>query len=127
MSSLEQMAHEVEEVFGVACRFYAEEPLLIHDASVASHLYHIAQEAVSNAIKHGKARHIEIHLRGTSASAVLMVRDSGCGIAPGPREHSGMGLDIMKHRATMIGGALAIASNGHGTTVTCRFPGSVER
>jgi len=127
MSSLEQMAHEVEEVFGVSCRFYSDEPLLMRDATVASHLYHIAQEAVSNAIKHGKAKRIEIHLRSRNSSGVLMVRDTGCGISPGPREHSGMGLDIMKHRASMIGGALVIASNGHGTTVTCRFPVAVEQ
>ena len=126
MSSLEQMAHEIEEVFGVSCRFCSDERLLIHDATVASHLYHIAQEAVSNAIKHGKARHIEIHLRGRRASGVLMVRDTGSGIAPVPREHSGMGLDIMKHRANTIGGSLEISSNGQGTLVTCFFPVAVE-
>jgi PAS domain S-box-containing protein len=126
MSSLEQMAHEVEEVFGVSCRFYSDEPLLIRDATVASHLYHIAQEAVSNGVKHGKARHIEINLRNRRASGVLIVRDNGCGIASGPREHAGMGLDIMKHRAKMIGGALAIESNGQGTTVRCHFPVALE-
>ncbi len=126
MSSLEQMAHEVEEVFGVSCRFYSNEPLLIGDPVVASHLYHIAQEAVSNAIKHGKAGQIEIDLWNKRASGVLTVRDTGSGIAPGAQEHSGMGLDIMKHRAKMIGGALAIASDGQGTTVTCRFPLAVE-
>lgn len=127
MSSLEQMSHEIQEVFGVSCRFFSDEPLLIHDATVSSHLYHIAQEAVSNAIKHGKAAHIEIDLRGGVASGVmaygvLNIRDTGCGIPPGAREHSGMGLDIMKHRATMIGGALEIASSKRGTIVTCRFP-----
>jgi signal transduction histidine kinase len=127
MSSLEQMAHEVQEVFGVNCRFYSDEPVLIRDATVASHLYHIAQEAVSNAIKHGQAKQIEIHLRGKNATGVLMVRDTGSGIPPEPREHSGMGLDIMKHRATMIGGALVIASSGRGTTVTCRFPVVTEK
>jgi PAS domain S-box-containing protein len=127
MSSLEQMAHEIQEVFGVSCRFYSNEPLLIHDATVSSHLYHIAQEAVSNAIKHGKARQIEIDLRNGHSTGVLSVRDTGCGIAPGPGEHKGMGLDIMKHRATMIGGALAISSSRKGTTVTCRFPVATDR
>ncbi len=126
MSSLEQMAHEVEEVFGVSCRFTSNQPLLIRDATVASHLYHIAQEAVSNAIKHGKARHIDIDLRNRGAEGVLIVRDTGCGIAPEPREHSGMGLDIMKHRARMVGGALGIASSSEGTIVTCHFPLSGE-
>jgi signal transduction histidine kinase len=127
MASLEQMAHEVEEVFGVSCRFYSDEPLLIRDATVASHLYHIAQEAVSNGIKHGRARHIDINLRNRRASGVLIVQDNGCGIAPGPAERSGMGLHIMKHRAIMIGGALVIGSDGQGTTVTCYFPVASER
>jgi signal transduction histidine kinase len=122
MSSLEQMAHEIEEVFGVSCRFCCDQPLLIHDATVSSHLYHIAQEAVSNAIKHGKAAQIEIDLRNRGTSGVLNVQDNGSGIVPAPRERAGMGLDIMRHRATMIGGALAIESNWRGTSVTCRFP-----
>lgn len=126
MSSLDQMAREMEEVFGVSCRFYSNEPLLIRDATAASHLYHIAQEAVSNAIKHGKSQHIEINLRSRRTSGVLIVGDDGCGIAPGPREHSGMGLDIMKHRAKMIGGSLTIGSNAQGTTVTCYFPAAEE-
>ena len=126
MSSLDHMAHEIEEVFGVSCRFTSDEPLLMHDAAAASHLYHIAQEAVSNAIKHGKADHIEIDLQGGLDSGVLMVRDTGCGIRPGPQEHAGMGLDIMKHRATMIGGVLTILSDPRGTTVTCRFPVAEE-
>jgi PAS domain S-box-containing protein len=122
MSSLEQMAHEIEEVFGVSCRFCCDQPLLIHNATVSSHLYHIAQEAVSNAIKHGKAAHIEIDLRNRGTSGVLNVQDNGSGIVPAPRERAGMGLDIMRHRATMIGWALAIESNWRGTSVTCRFP-----
>jgi PAS domain S-box-containing protein len=126
MSSLEQMAHEIEEVFGVSCWFSSDEPLLVHDAAVASHLYHIAQEAVSNAIKHGKAARVEIELHRGHTSGVLTVRDTGCGIAPGIHSHTGMGLDIMKHRAKMIGGALTIRSNPSGTIVTCRFPVSEE-
>jgi PAS domain S-box-containing protein len=122
MSSLEQLAHEAQEVFGVACRFYSDKPLLIHDANAASNLYHIAQEAVSNAIKHGKAASIQIQARVRSTSGVLSVRDNGCGISPLPRESPGMGLDIMKHRANMIGGSLEISSSGEGTIVTCFFP-----
>jgi len=126
MSSLEQLTHEIREVFGVSCRFYSDEPLLIHDAAVSSHLYHIAQEAVSNAIKHGQAKQIEIDLRNRGTSGILIVRDNGSGIVPAPRERSGMGLDIMRHRATMVGGSLAIESDWRGTTVTCRFPLGAE-
>ena len=62
MSALQQLSAEVEDVFGVSCQLQCEIPVLIHDVNVATHLYHISQEAVSNAIKHGKARKIEIGL-----------------------------------------------------------------
>ena len=126
MCSLEQMAHEIEEVFGVACRFYSDHPFLIHDAAVSSHLYHIAQEAVSNAIKHGKAERVEIELRNRYSSGVLVVRDNGSGIAPASGARTGMGLEIMRHRAKMVGGSLAISSSAQGVIVTCRFPSAQE-
>jgi PAS domain S-box-containing protein len=122
MCSLEQLAREIEEVFGVCCRFSPGVPVLIHDAAISSHVYHIAQEAVSNAIKHGKATHIDIDLRERHSSCVLTVQDNGLGIAKASGEHSGMGLEIMRHRARMMGGSLAITSTHMGVTVTCYFP-----
>lgn len=125
MCSLEQMAHEIEEVFGVVCHFHWDQPLLIHDATVSSHLYHIAQEAASNAIKHGKATRLYIDLGSRYSSGILVVRDNGSGMQP-PREDSGMGLDIMRHRARMVGGSLTISSTPRGVIVTCDFPLSPE-
>lgn len=127
MCSLEQMAHEIEEVFGVACRLHWEPPLLIHDAAVSSHLYHIAQEAASNAIKHGKATRLDIDLGGRHSSGVLIVRDNGFGfegpgLSPAPADRTGMGLEIMRHRARMVGGSLDISSAPQGVTITCYFP-----
>ena len=55
MSALQQWAGEVQDLFGISCTFLCIEPVLIHDDAVATHLYHIAQEAVNNAIKHAKA------------------------------------------------------------------------
>ena len=54
MSALQLWAGEVQDLFGVSCRFQCEMPVLIHDDAMATHLYHIAQEAVNNAIKHGE-------------------------------------------------------------------------
>ena len=80
MSALQQLSAEVEDVFGVSCRLQCENPVLIHDVSVATHLYHISQEAVSNAIKHGKARKIEIGLAASDNRGVLTIRDDGSGV-----------------------------------------------
>lgn len=123
MSALQQLSAEVEDVFGVSCQLQCENPVLIHDVSLATHLYHISQEAVSNAIKHGKAGKIEIGLSAADNRAVLTVRDNGTGCKKIPANNTGMGHHIMSHRAKMIGGTLDIQScSPHGMVVTCIFP-----
>ncbi|MHC4326296.1 MAG: c-type heme family protein, partial [Planctomycetota bacterium] len=59
MSSLEELARQTRELIGVRCFFRCDEAVKVDDAGVAVHLYRIAQEAVTNAIKHGKAKNIE--------------------------------------------------------------------
>ena len=87
MSALQQWAGEVEDLFQISCRFECDDPVLIHDERCANHLYRIAQEAVHNAIKHGKAKHIVIGLRTGDRGGVLTIEDDGSGIrrdAPDP-------------------------------------------
>jgi len=123
MSALQRYASETEDLFGVACRFQCEHPVLIHDEAMATHLYHIAQEAVNNAIKHGHPHNIQIHLFAGDYRGTLMVRDDGTGFDLTPERHSGMGLHIMKYRAGMIGGALDVRRDTpQGTSVVCLFP-----
>ena len=62
MSALQQWAVEVEDLFGISCQFHCDSPVLIHDDIMSTHLYHIAQEAVNNAMKHGHATEIVITL-----------------------------------------------------------------
>jgi signal transduction histidine kinase len=123
MSALQQWAGEVEDLFAVSCRFQCFAPVLIHDDTVATHLYYISREAVNNAIKHGHASHIFIRLAAAQEQAALTIEDNGCGIgkiAPGNR---GMGMHLMNYRARMVGGSLEVqpASSG-GTVVSCVFP-----
>ena len=123
MSALEQLSAEVEDVFGVSCQLRCESPVLIHDVSVATHLYHISQEAVSNAVKHGKARRIEIVLEVSDRRGLLTIRDDGSGCKKIRPNSKGMGHHIMSHRAQMIGGTLDIQSaHVGGTEVKCIFP-----
>jgi hypothetical protein len=90
---------------------------------MATHLYHIAQEAVNNAIKHGNAREILIQLTAEHGRGTLAIRDNGKGIAENPTGTHGMGLHIMNYRAGMIGGVLEIRRDTtQGTVVTCVFP-----
>jgi len=97
--------------------------VLITDGNVATHLYHIAQEAVTNAVRHGRARNILIRLSEADSRGSLLVRDDGQGLVEPPIDHPGMGLQIMRYRADMICGALELRSErAHGTSVTCKFP-----
>jgi len=123
MSALQMWAAEVEDLFGVSCRFQCETPVLIHDDSMATHLYHIAQEAVNNAIKHGDPEQILICLTAEHARGKLVIKDDGKGFAKVPASAQGMGLHIMNYRAGMIGGLLEIQPDwSQGTVVTCVFP-----
>jgi PAS domain S-box-containing protein len=123
MSALQMWAAEVEDLFGVSCRFQCEEPVLIHDDTMATHLYRIAQEAVNNAIKHGDPQRIAIQLTAANERGTLVIRDDGKGIAEVPASSSGMGLHIMNYRAGMIGGVLEIRPDPvRGTIVACVFP-----
>ena len=123
MSALQQWAGEVQDLFGISCTFLCMEPVLIHDDSVATHLYHITQEAVNNAIKHGKARHLVIALGAAGGRGALTISDDGSGIQKLSAGSKGMGLHIMNYRAKMIGGVLEVKpGKPHGTVVSCVFP-----
>lgn len=123
MSALQLWASEVEDIFGISCRFECGTEVLIYDDVMATHLYHIAQESVNNALKHGHARSILIRLTAESDRGTLMIKDDGSGIAENRGGGQGMGLHIMNYRAGMIGGTLEITSDPiQGTILTCSFP-----
>ena len=122
-SALQELAANAEKMFGLRCRVAAAQSGHVRPAAVDTHLYRIAQEAVSNAFKHGKAQELEIRLEAPAEATVLTVTDDGGGIAEPPPRNQGMGLRIMEYRAGIIGGALTIGKNpAGGTTVRCSVP-----
>jgi signal transduction histidine kinase len=108
MQALDEFAVTTSEMFGVACRFECDSPVLVRNPAIASHLFRIAQEAVGNAIKHGEATAVAMSLDAFESGLRLAISDDGCGMAPSPRRSGGMGLRIMADRAKMIGGTLTI-------------------
>ena len=123
MSALTRYAEEMQDLFRISCRFECGAAVLVYDVNMATHLYHIAREAVNNAIKHGKPGHVVIGLSVENGEGTLSVQDDGEGISGIPANHAGMGLNIMSYRANMIGGSLEVARNfTGGTTVVCLFP-----
>ncbi len=122
MSALQELAESTERVFGVRCRFQCDKPVPIHDPKAANHLYRIAQEAVSNAMKHGRAKTTVIALESVQRRVRMTIRDDGKGLPKVIPRHKGMGLRIMQYRASMINGTLTVAPDAHGTVVTCSIP-----
>ena len=122
MSALEELAASVANVYGITCASDVQHPVLVHDHLVATHLFRIAQEAINNATRHGKASVINIRLSSVDGSIKLAIEDNGGGVPkPLPAGH-GMGLSLMQYRAGMIGGQLVVAPRpGGGTIVACSF------
>jgi two-component system CheB/CheR fusion protein len=120
MSALGDLATRTREVSGISCTFDCDEPVLVDDTATATHLYHIAQEAVTNAIKHAKASEIGIALAGEDHHLMLSVRDDGIGLNEPSSAAAGMGLKIMQYRAGLINATLTVRpADGRGTLVTC--------
>jgi PAS domain S-box-containing protein len=122
MSSLRELAETVEATTGVACRWECPKPVLVRDHRTALNIYRIAQEAIHNALKHGKPRHIWIRLRKTGPMAALSIKDDGTGPCRQAASSKGMGLHIMKYRAGLIGAEWEFSCGVRcGSIVTCRW------
>jgi len=120
MEALDELTSTISELFKVSCRFECDSPVLINNPTVSGHLYRIAQEAVSNAVKHGKAKNIVIGLETIENGIALQVKDDGIGLPEPLPKSSGMGLRIMVHRAEMVGAMFSASrDNSGGTIVSC--------
>jgi signal transduction histidine kinase len=108
MAALEALAKQISELFRINCRLLCPEGVLLEDNVKAAHLSRIAQEALNNAVKHGRARSIDIELFAQDGRVILQVTDDGVGFTQIPKEHKGMGLRTMKYRADLIGADFAI-------------------
>lgn len=126
--SLKDLARTVEQLFNISCVVECEEGVSITSKGVSTHLFRLAQEAVNNAVKHGKANRVVIRLERAGDRLALRVADDGIGLPPEGIRRSGLGLRIMTYRAQKVGGSLDISpGTPGGTVVTCIFnPNSHE-
>jgi signal transduction histidine kinase len=87
-------------------------------------LLRIAQEGLSNAVRHSEARRISLHLGRRADQVELVVSDDGRGFDDQAANASGLGLHLMRERAHELGGSFDVSSaGGRGTTLTVRLPG----
>jgi signal transduction histidine kinase len=122
--NFQELAARTSDRFKVSCQFecHPAMPLPdVNDVNIATHLYRIAQEAITNAVRHGKARHINIRFDSTANEIVLTIIDDGIGLPENARNGDGLGLRTMAYRASMIGATFNIErlSSLGGTRVTC--------
>jgi len=121
-TALRELGSTAESLFPVRCHFRGETAVPLADAVAPIHLYRIAQEAINNAVRHGKAQNIYLDLFNVQGRVILTIEDDGVGI-PTPPPANGLGLRTMQTRARMIGAVLNVErANGSGTLVTCQLP-----
>ena len=119
--ALKELASTIEEMFHVRCHFRCDEPFRVEDPATPIQLYRIAQEAITNAIRHGGARNVYVDLVELDGRLILTIEDDGSGIREGAMS-PGLGLRTMRHRAAMVGATLSIEpADGTGTIVTCKL------
>ena len=122
-AALNDLAAHAGRMFEISCRFDQKGDIPPLEPSVTNQLYKIAQEAITNAIKHGKAKRVGISLADGSNSVVLTIQNNGRPFPDLKSRSTGMGLRIMNYRASLIGASLEIKGTGpNGTLVTCSVP-----
>ncbi|MCA1792282.1 MAG: cache domain-containing protein [Desulfotignum sp.] len=121
LSSLQELAANTRMVHRVNCSLLFHEKILAGSDMVNINLYHITQEAVQNAIRHGNADRILIEMKYEKTLFLLSITDNGTGIVPS-EEARGMGMRIMNYRAKLMGASLDIDSGPTGTCVTLKLP-----
>jgi len=123
ISALQELVLTIEKLFKVRCQLDCDAEVTVENQAVATHLFRLAQEAVSNAVKHSKASQISLQLKKDADRIYLGISDNGIGIPAEPFKGRGMGMRIMRSRAGMIGGTLTVERNlSGGTTVICAAP-----
>jgi PAS domain S-box-containing protein len=127
-AALADLTWRLSEVSSVRCVSQTDPNVRLAGLLQATHFYHIAQEACNNAIKHARARNLEVSLRSVDHAVILQVRDDGVGMPARPTETNGLGLRIMRNRAAIIGAHLTIDSaEPSGTLVACRLVGATHQ
>lgn len=122
MQALEDLA-KMATTAGTPCDFQCPKPVKIKDDTIVGHLYRIAQEAITNSLKHAAPKKIGLSLSHQGPAIELAIEDAGRGLPATKSKKGGMGMQVMQHRARLIGAHLNIHSApGKGVKVVCSLP-----
>lgn len=126
--AVEELCRKTTKMTGIKCELLTTDTLEIENHSKALHLYRIVQEAVNNAIKHGSPDHVRVMLSKTAHHTSVVIDDDGDGFSDEKSDREGAGLQIMKHRAGVMGGILEFQRTEEGLTrVRCIVPNNFEQ
>lgn len=122
MEALQDLFREVCGPRGLDCTASSPDGLSI-PAETATGLYRVIREALNNAALHGHATSAEVRFRTEGDRLVVEVEDDGVGLEQSEQRREGLGLKIMRHRASLMNGELSIESLPEGgTRVVCTVP-----
>jgi len=122
-AALRELTVHVRKYLKIDCIFECPSPIEIQDVTTARHLYRIAQEAVNNAARHGRAHCIVISFHRAKEHVWLTITDDGVGLPNNWKEIKGMGIHTMTYRTRILSGIIEIKNGQNGgTTVACSFP-----
>jgi signal transduction histidine kinase len=122
-AALQQLATHAETMFNLRCTVNTKGEFPAMPQTVVKQLYKIAQEAVTNAIKHGKSKKVDLDLTNADGELLMTIRNDG---EPFPETlglKNRMGLRIMNYRAHVVGATVSVRGQGEsGAIVTCSMP-----
>jgi PAS domain S-box-containing protein len=119
-SALEALASRMTELTGVKCRYRPEASVSTPDEPASVHLYWIVHEAITNAIRHGRANEILVTMTSNDDSVTVTVSDDGIGMQ---EDSEGLGIRGMKFRTLLVGGSIEFKPHSEGgTRVICTCP-----
>jgi signal transduction histidine kinase len=119
-AALKELAGNTSRLTGVSIVIQESGEIQIDSPKVAMHLYRIAQEAVANAVRHGRAREIVIALNQRGDVLELRLEDDGVGMVTDKTSAvTGMGLRTMRYRAQSVGATFEITPRSTGGTCVC--------
>jgi signal transduction histidine kinase len=121
--ALEWHSLEFEKRYNIKTEFHSQVQDLKASSLVATGLYRMYQESLTNVARHSDAKKVVAALQLTTKEICLSITDDGRGFDPAQRERKTLGLLGMKERAIMIGGNLEIKSKpGEGTSIVIKVP-----
>jgi signal transduction histidine kinase len=119
---LAALTERLAQQWGIECTFEHAGELLADGALGDNEIQQMVREGVANAVRHGKASHVAITLRAEPDGYVLVIRDNGCGLPPGPAGEIAIRPRSLYERTQALGGSLEASGDDGGTTIRIRLP-----